>query len=356
MHRRLLSHPIFKSGDAYLIKLYLYILLKVNHRRKKFLWNGNETIINRGEGIFGLNKITFDLTGFKGIAGKKFKRFRMSFYRKLKLLQKLQFIELRSTNKFTIVKVTNWSKYQRKVINRKGWVNINRKFLFSNVFQAKDPILTYLALYIILRCYYRERHIILDRGEFDVKMGQGVFGGDRVFVDLAGIKEDDEKNKQKLFKIFKKKLEIFQNLKFLTKKQQGEFIVVSVVNKSFWNPDVTQLKLNCKTTVTQLLTNKKLEEFRKNINISKFKKINTFKKFKAYSELIVQHAKNLYPNKNCKKAMNDFIEYYEIHNANIKRFDLAFYKWVREDRHKKYKQAIPNISEKELTERILDIK
>ena len=65
LHRKILDSTVYTSGDAHLFQLWIYILLKVNHKKSRFLFNGEEITIKPGSGVFGLNQIVKDLTGLK---------------------------------------------------------------------------------------------------------------------------------------------------------------------------------------------------------------------------------------------------------------------------------------------------
>ncbi len=114
LHRGILENPIFDDSTGYLLQLWVYILMSVNWKDKRILWNGKELTLKAGEGIFGLNKITKDLTKIENKDKPEFKKMKILYYRRLKILETLGNIKLYPTNKFTIVKVVNWKKYQDK--------------------------------------------------------------------------------------------------------------------------------------------------------------------------------------------------------------------------------------------------
>lgn len=112
LHRKILDNPIFTSKDSFLIQLWLYILLSVNHKPKRLLFNKKEMVIESGQGIFGLNQIVKDCTNLKKEDSSKFKKYKTIYYRRLKILQNLGNVKLNPTNKFTLITVINWDKYQ----------------------------------------------------------------------------------------------------------------------------------------------------------------------------------------------------------------------------------------------------
>jgi len=74
------------------------------------------------------------------------------------------------------------------------------------------------------------------------------------------------------------------------------------------------------------------------------KKVNTLAKFVSAKEDILAHAKKLYPDKDNDKAIADFIEACEIKGYKYDKFDMAFYKWVRDDRFDQYSIIKPEQS------------
>lgn len=112
LHRKLLNSPVYTTGDPYLLQLWIYILLKVNHQDKRFLFNGKEVIVKKGSGIFGLNQIVRDLAGLKSENTKNFKKMKTIYYRKLKILENIGNLKLYPTNKYTLITVKNWGRYQ----------------------------------------------------------------------------------------------------------------------------------------------------------------------------------------------------------------------------------------------------
>ena len=112
LHRKILENPIFTSKDAYLAQLWIYLLLSVNHKSKRFLFNGEEISLEAGQGVFGLNQIVKDCKGLQREKTPKFRKYKTIYYRKLKLLEKIGNVKLQPTNKFTIITIPNWDKYQ----------------------------------------------------------------------------------------------------------------------------------------------------------------------------------------------------------------------------------------------------
>jgi len=98
-HRKILDNPIFLKPDLY--QLFSYCLLRANHSESKIIWNGAEESLEKGCFITGRKTIAKD-TGQNESA----------VYRRLKVLENLKMISVKSNNKYSIVKVLNYCIYQ----------------------------------------------------------------------------------------------------------------------------------------------------------------------------------------------------------------------------------------------------
>lgn len=99
LHRKILGNPIFLKPDLY--QLFSYCLLRANHSETKIIWNGEEETMEKGCFITGRKAIAID-TGQNESA----------VYRRLKVLEKLNMISVKSNNKYSIIKVLNYCIYQ----------------------------------------------------------------------------------------------------------------------------------------------------------------------------------------------------------------------------------------------------
>ena len=57
LHRKLLDNPIFQ--DSSLVHVFLYCLLKANHEPRRFMFNGQEMLIEAGQFIAGRESYIF---------------------------------------------------------------------------------------------------------------------------------------------------------------------------------------------------------------------------------------------------------------------------------------------------------
>ena len=99
LHRKILDNPVFLNPELY--QLFTYCLLRANHGETKIIWNGVEESIGKGCFISGRKVIASD-TG----QGES------AVYKRLKILEKLNMISLKSNNRFSVVKVLNYGVYQ----------------------------------------------------------------------------------------------------------------------------------------------------------------------------------------------------------------------------------------------------
>ena len=99
VHRKILFHPFFQ--DSELLHLFLYCMAKANHHDGKFLLKGQDVAIKRGQFLFGRKKASQD-TGIK----------QSSVYRKMMILKNLEILDINPNNKFSLVTVQDYDKYQ----------------------------------------------------------------------------------------------------------------------------------------------------------------------------------------------------------------------------------------------------
>ena len=105
LHRKLLENPIFLKPE--LLQLFIYCLLKANHEAQKIIFNGQEIEIKIGQFITGRNAMAKDL-----------KQNPITTYKRLKILENLKILNIKSNNKFSVVTVVNYGLYQSEEIKR----------------------------------------------------------------------------------------------------------------------------------------------------------------------------------------------------------------------------------------------
>jgi len=99
LYRALLDSPYANNPDY--SWLWVYLLLRARHKEKTIMWNGKDLIIKEGQLITGRKELSMN----SGLTESK-------VYRILNYFEKEQQIEQQKTNKFTLITILNWSKYQ----------------------------------------------------------------------------------------------------------------------------------------------------------------------------------------------------------------------------------------------------
>lgn len=99
LHRQILENPIAQK-PCYLA-LWVYLLIKANHKSKDFIWNGKRQTCKRGQVLTGRNEIARE-TGIKAGTVENI----------LKYLEIEQQIEQQKTSKHRLITVINYNQYQ----------------------------------------------------------------------------------------------------------------------------------------------------------------------------------------------------------------------------------------------------
>ncbi len=89
--------------DSYAVHLALHLIMEANHEPKKFTFNQKEENLERGQLLTG-RKVLSEATGIS----------ESTIYRKLELFENIGFLTRKVNNKFTILTICNYSKYQDK--------------------------------------------------------------------------------------------------------------------------------------------------------------------------------------------------------------------------------------------------
>ena len=89
--------------NSFTVHLALHLLMEANHEEKKIIFNNEEIIIKRGQCITGRKGLSQET----GIAEG-------TVYDKLKILEKVNFCNIKSNNRFSIVTILKYEDYQNK--------------------------------------------------------------------------------------------------------------------------------------------------------------------------------------------------------------------------------------------------
>lgn len=99
LHRAVCESAVF--DDAEILRLWIYILINAAHKDHDTIYQGKIVHIKKGEFVTG-----------RKILAREFKLSESKIYRMLTTLAELGNIEIKSNNKFSLVTVVNWAKYQ----------------------------------------------------------------------------------------------------------------------------------------------------------------------------------------------------------------------------------------------------
>lgn len=99
IHRKILRSPIFDNAN--LLKVWVWCLCKATHEPRKHLVGNQLVELDAGQFVFGRKAAALDL-----------KMKERTIYDYMKVLEKLEMLNIKSTNKFSVVTVMKWDFYQ----------------------------------------------------------------------------------------------------------------------------------------------------------------------------------------------------------------------------------------------------
>ena len=103
LHRKIMENPVWQNEG--ILKLFLYLLLMANHEQNRFLWNGQEQTIERGQFLTGRFALAEALQQNPSTVKKR-----------LKILENLGILTIKSTNKFSIITIVKYDDYQTQKV------------------------------------------------------------------------------------------------------------------------------------------------------------------------------------------------------------------------------------------------
>jgi hypothetical protein len=134
--RKLEDSEIFQNEKA--LKIWVWLLLRASYEEKDILFGRQKIHLNKGEFIMGLNKASENLNLAKST---------IHFW--VNYLDHLGMVELKKTNKFTIIKIKNWDNYQGdetqtelKKNSKRTLKETNKKY--KKVKNDKEDTITYV--------------------------------------------------------------------------------------------------------------------------------------------------------------------------------------------------------------------
>ena len=121
IYRKLLDNPISKKPNY--LSIFIYLLLKVNHKDNDIILEGKKTIIKRGQFLTSI----FSIPEFFNLSTSTVSRI-------LKYLETERIIEKLSTNKYSLITVLNYNLYQdpESIFENKSKTDQKQKELLRN--------------------------------------------------------------------------------------------------------------------------------------------------------------------------------------------------------------------------------
>ena len=107
LHRKIMSNPIWQN--PYHFKLWSYCLMKASHKEHEQMVGNQIVKLSPGEFVTGRTSLADDLN--RGMKPKE-RQSELSWWRYLKMLEKLEMLNIKSTTKYSVVSIAKWSEYQ----------------------------------------------------------------------------------------------------------------------------------------------------------------------------------------------------------------------------------------------------
>ena len=99
LHRKIFDNPIWQNEKA--LKIWIWCLLKANHKQNHILFSRQQIPIKKGQFIFGRKK-----------ASQELRIPETTIYFWINYLKVNSYIDIKSTNKYSIITILNWNEYQ----------------------------------------------------------------------------------------------------------------------------------------------------------------------------------------------------------------------------------------------------
>ncbi|MGG0754135.1 hypothetical protein [Brevibacillus laterosporus] len=129
LHRKIRKNSIFNNFE--LLRMFLICLTEASHKEQDLLWDKQALHINPGEFVTGRNHIE-ELYN-QGLPKKNHKSGK-TLMRWIENFEKAGFLSIKTTNKYTVVKLVNWELYQGNDLEKRN-DNVQQ---MSNNYPAND--------------------------------------------------------------------------------------------------------------------------------------------------------------------------------------------------------------------------
>ena len=99
LHRKIIDSAVFENPK--ILKLWIWCLCKASHKGYESIVGNQIVVLQEGQFIFGRKKASSELKIKESMV-----------YKYIKLLEKLEMINIKSNNKFSIITIEKWAFYQ----------------------------------------------------------------------------------------------------------------------------------------------------------------------------------------------------------------------------------------------------
>ena len=99
LHRKIIDSAVFENPK--ILKLWIWCLCKASHKGYETMVGNQIVVLQEGQFIFGREKASYELKIKESMV-----------YKYIKLLEKLEMINIKSNNKFSIITIEKWAFYQ----------------------------------------------------------------------------------------------------------------------------------------------------------------------------------------------------------------------------------------------------
>lgn len=133
LFRKILKSPIWKNEKA--LKIWLWCLLKATHIEREQLVGQKIVHLEKGQFVFGRKKASQELQMTESMV-----------YRYMKVLEKLQMLNIKPNNKFSIVSIEKWEDYQIEELKTNSKLN-NKRTTNEHKQECKEIYITLFNKY-----------------------------------------------------------------------------------------------------------------------------------------------------------------------------------------------------------------
>lgn len=109
LYRKLMDSPVW--SDPHYLKIWMYCLMKASHKKREALVGNQVISLEPGQFITGRNSLANDLN--KDMKPKQ-KQSEISWWRYLNNLAKWEMLNIKKTNKYSVISILNWCEYQQE--------------------------------------------------------------------------------------------------------------------------------------------------------------------------------------------------------------------------------------------------